>query len=220
MRVRSNESLQLTKARSAPHGSMACAPSQLNSGVRRQTEKFTRSRPLMRAVPLQAFAILVGLAPVVAVGQATRPGSYYVAVPVLEERTAPEGPVVNRIYRGQRVDVTQVRAGWARVTDLQYDARWVRAASLSTKRPPDLPQKPVPASLRDPRIEKDAIPKAGEGGLTQRDVDVLWKGAAYMLRTGRCSKVTLAHKSVSRPGTYYVSCGGSQNVFFTEADIR
>lgn len=155
----------------------------------------------------------------VATAQASKAGSYYVVVPVLEERSAPNGAIVNRIYRGQRVDVTDIRGGWARVTGLQHDPRWVVAAGLSSKKPKDLPQKASPAA-KDVRIAPDAIPKVGQGGMTQRDVDILWRGAAYMLKTGKCSRVEYGDKSGSRPGTYYVNCGGPQNVFFTERDIK
>jgi hypothetical protein len=175
---------------------------------------------LMRRYPGLASALLLCAIASHADAQATKPGSYYVIVPVLEERTAPNGPVANRIYRGQRVDVTDVRAGWARVTGLEYDPRWVRAASLSAKRPAELPQTPIAASLQDSRIAPDAIPKVGQRGRTQRDVDIMRKGALYMLRTGKCSRIEYADKSGSRPGTYYVNCGGPQNVFFTERDLK
>jgi hypothetical protein len=152
--------------------------------------------------------------------QARSIGTHFVTVPVLEERSTPNGPVVNRIYQGQKVDVTDLRAGWARVTGRRYEARWVRASALSVNRPKEPAQRGQPADVKDPRIAKDAIPRVGEGGLTQRDVDLLWRGAAHMLKTKRCSEIAYAGKSTSRPGMYYVNCGGPRNIFFTRADIE
>ena len=54
--------------------------------------------------------------------QATKPGAYYVKETVLEERLAPstDGSVTNRIYRGQKVEVFEIKDGWARVSKF-YD---------------------------------------------------------------------------------------------------
>ncbi len=54
--------------------------------------------------------------------------------------------------------------------------------------------------------------------MTAENVTILWRGAKHMLTTGRCSKVEYADRSVNKPNTYYVNCGGA-NVFFTPADL-
>jgi hypothetical protein len=145
---------------------------------------------------------------------------YWVRVDTLAEYDAPAtGKIVNRVYYGQAMTVYSTQGSWGRVTEPQFTARWVLLAGLAESKPPEKKQRPVPASNRDPRIAKDAIPKVGENGLSQRDVDLLWKGANYMLKTGRCSKIEYADKSTSRTNTYYVNCGGASNVFFTPSDI-
>ena len=69
-------------------------------------------------------------------------GVNYVTVAVLEERLSPspKGTITNRIYRGQKLDVYEVKNGWARVSKY-YDgaiegksgkvARWVDVKGLS-----------------------------------------------------------------------------------------
>ena len=172
-----------------------------------------------------AFALSVYAGAVTA--EVTGPGIYFVTVTVLEERLEPDpdGSITNRIYTGQKVDVFELKNGWARVSPF-YDgevegksgqvARWVLASGLSGSRPPDKPQ---PKIARDPRIAKDAFPKVGEYGLDATDVAVLNKGAVKLLNSGKCSKVDAGDKSISKKNTYYVTCGG-RNVFFTPEDIK
>ena len=158
--------------------------------------------------------------------QATKPGEYFVKVPMLEERLEPsmKGTSTNKIYLRQRVEVFEIKDGWARVSNF-YDgtaegktgkvARWVEAKGLSDKRPAEPAQSSVP---NDPRIDKDAIPKVGQGGLSEKDVQILYKGALKLLNSGKCSKVELGDKSTSKPNTYYINCGGP-NIFFTPNDL-
>lgn len=158
--------------------------------------------------------------------QAIKPGFYFVKEPMLEERLEPSlrGTSTNKIYYRQKVEVFEIKEGWARVSKF-YDgtlegklwkvARWVDATGLSDKRPAEMAQPAVP---QDPRIAKDAIPKVGQGGLSEKDVQILYKGALKFLGSGRCSRVELGDKSTSRPNTYYINCGGS-NLFFTPSDL-
>ena len=146
-------------------------------------------------------------------------GYYYIAASTLNVRSAPRtGKVVNRLYSQQKVFVSAVDSGWGRITPARAAPRWVSMKYLTRTRPRLPESKPVSQTLRDSRIAKDAIPKVGENGLTQTDVDILWKGANWALRTGRCSRIEYADKSVSRTNTYYVNCGG-RNVFFTPSQI-
>lgn len=139
----------------------------------------------------------------------------YVVVETAEERDAPSGKVVNRIYRGQRVEVTDRRDGWARVTGLQYDPRWVRESQLGRQRLPDLPQPKLEAALDDSRIQ--GVPKVGESGAREADVLALRTAAAELLSSGECQAIEFGDKSVNRPGVYYLNCGESTNRFFKMA---
>lgn len=170
--------------------------------------------------------VLALLACSTAFAQASKPGAYYVRESVLEERLAPSpaGSVTNRIYLRQKVEVLELKDGWARVSKY-YDgsvegksgqvARWVLASGLSASLPKEPDQ---PKTAADPRIAKDAIPRVGQGGLTARDVQILNKGALKFLKSGQCSRIELADKSTSKANTYYVNCGGP-NLFFTPSDL-
>jgi hypothetical protein len=174
-----------------------------------------------------AFALALGFVGIgAAFAQASAPGTYYVKESVLEERLAPSatGTTTNRIYLRQKVDVFELNGEWARVSKY-YDgsvegksgqvARWVLASGLSTSQPKDAKQ---PKGSSDPRIAKDAIPRVGQDGLTARDVEILKRGALKFLNSRQCSRIELAHKSTSKPNTYYVNCGG-RNLFFTPSDL-
>lgn len=158
--------------------------------------------------------------------QATQSGGYFVKDKVLEERLGPQATasVTNKIYLQQKVEVYEIKNGFARVSKY-YDgdvegkqgqvARWVLAAGLSSTKPA-LPAQPK--FQDDSRIEKDAIPVVGEGGLNKKDVEILHKAANKYLNSGKCSKVVMADKSVSKPNTYYINCGGP-NLFFTPGEL-
>jgi hypothetical protein len=177
----------------------------------------------VKVVVSLALAIIVTCS---AHAQAQKPGNYYVMVSVLEERIAPSSTarITNRIYVRQKVEVLEIKGEWARVSKY-YDgsiegasgqvARWVLASGLSPTLPPQAAQ---PKVANDPRISKDAIPKVGEGGLTTKDVEILYKGAIKFLDSGKCSRVEFGDKSTSKADTYYVNCGGP-NLFFTSADL-
>ena len=157
--------------------------------------------------------------------EAITPGSYYVTASVLNERLAPHpnAKISNRLYHQHRVDVFEVKNGWARVSKY-YDgtleglqgqvARWVSAKHLSSNRPADLPQQKLSS---DPRIQ--GIPKVDQGGLTKQDVLILYRAAAHYLDTGQCKHIEYGDKSVSKANTYYLNCGGHRNLFFTAADL-
>jgi hypothetical protein len=155
----------------------------------------------------------------------SEPGSYYVTASTLNVRLAPNAnaKITNRIYRQSRVDVLEFSNSWARISryyDGQVEglsgevARWVAASHLSEQRPTDLAQPKLPA---DPRI--GGIPKVGQGGLTERDVVILHRGAKHFIDSGRCKRVEWGDKSVSKPNTYYVNCGGPRNLFFKPSDL-
>jgi hypothetical protein len=178
---------------------------------------------MTRIVPL-VVALLLTLIPHAAIAEATKPGVFYVTATSLNERLAPNSSahVTNKLYRQQRVEVFEVRDGWARVSPY-YDgsvegvagkvARWVGAAYLAPKRPEDLPQAKIGT---DPRIE---LPSVGDYGLTATDVKILNRAAHHYLKSGRCKRVEWGDKSTSRAGTYYINCGGPTNIFFRPGDI-
>lgn len=170
------------------------------------------------------FAALLVSGPVFA--QATQPGVYFVKEKFLEERLAPQAnaSITNKIYLQQKVDVFEIKNGFARVSKY-YDgevegkqgqvARWVLTAGLSSTRPA-LPAQPK--FRDDDRIQKGAIPAVGEGGLNKKDVEILHAAANKYLKSGKCSKVVMADKSVNKPNTFYLNCGGP-NLFFTPSEL-
>jgi len=87
-------------------------------------------------------------------------GDYYVTASVLNERTAPiSGQVINRIYRGQKLTVYEVRNGWGLVTTPGFVERWVSMEHLARERPPEPQEESSLAIKNDPRIEPNAIPR-------------------------------------------------------------
>ncbi len=160
-----------------------------------------------------------------AFAEVVAPGSYYVTADKLNVRLSPsaESTITNKIYRQQKVDVKEVKNDWARISDYYNGvaegvqglvARWVSAQHLSLQRPGDLSQPEIPA---DARIKE--LPKVGEYGATKRDVEILYAAATYYLNTDRCKKIMFGDKSVDKPNTYYLNCGGAQNLFFTPSEI-
>ena len=82
-------------------------------------------------------------------GAAISPGSYYVTTDTLNVRLAPNpsGKVTNRLYKRQKVDVVEIKKGWARVSKYYSGqkeglegnvARWVAAKYLSKNKPKDI----------------------------------------------------------------------------------
>jgi hypothetical protein len=144
------------------------------------------------------------------------PNTYFVSVDMTEERSSPNGPVVNRIYRGQRLEVTDRDGAWVRVTELRYDPRWVRTSDLSRERPQELPQPDLPPNLNDERIQ--GIPAVGEDGHTEDDVRALRMAAALLLASGECRSIEIGSESVNQQGLYWVNCGENSNRFFKMVD--
>lgn len=153
---------------------------------------------------------------------------YYVKNISVKVRLSPDsnGKITNTIYRRQAVDVMELQNGWARVSDY-YDgqiegksgnlARWIPYNSLAKKRPQKL-------KLRKFMVEKphriDGIPKVGQHGLTERDVQILYAAAKYYLETGKASQIVYGDKSVKRPGIYYLNFNNTnENHFFSPEDI-
>jgi uncharacterized protein YgiM (DUF1202 family) len=110
--------------------------------------------------------------------EAITTGNYYVTANALNVRLSPQsdGKITNKIYRQQKVEVFEIKSGWARISKY-YDgsiegvsgqvARWISKKYLSKNRPKDLDQ---PVLKTDPRI--NGIPKVGEYGATKRDVKI------------------------------------------------
>jgi hypothetical protein len=142
------------------------------------------------------------------------PKDYWVKASVTEERDAPNGRVVNRIYIGQKVTIYRMEGDWALITEPRFQPAWVKTADLS----PTPIASPPATVMDDPRIAKNAIPGVGADGHTAKDVEHLKRGAKWALDTGRCKRVEYGNKSVSKPGTYFVMCE-NRNVFFTERDL-
>ncbi len=155
---------------------------------------------------------------------ATDLGDRWVAVEVSTEHSSPDGPVVNRVYYGQKLTTYERRGDWYRTVENGFEPRWTKAWDLASTKPPEKPAYSSPAKYHDARLEPDAIPNPGQYGLTRRDVDALWKGASMVLRERPdFSQITSADKSVRKPNTYYVTCrigGVPSNVFFTRSEAE
>jgi hypothetical protein len=153
------------------------------------------------------------------------PANSFYVVERTDERLGPsnKAKVTNTLDRQQVLEVFERRDGWARVSPY-YDgsveglngqvARWVPNRALSKTRPKDLAQ---PNISDDPRVA--GIAKVGEGGLTQRDVEVLHAVARYYLELGKARRIEYGDKSVSKPGVYFLNSGDVANLFFRPSDI-
>ncbi len=134
-------------------------------------------------------------------------------------------PVVGHLDRGDEVRVQEELQGWARISGYQSAkdvglkgrrkvAKWVQARHLTTDQPT-----PLPTACEHPDIAPNALPMGGPGrGITVKEADILCRGAIHMLETGRCQRVEYGEKSMSRPGSYFVNCGGP-NIFFTADEV-
>jgi hypothetical protein len=98
----------------------------------------------MKKLTLAVFLVFFTIS--FAHGGVTTPGEYYVTSNNLNVRLAPNknGKVTNMLYKRQKVEVFEVKDGWARISRY-YDggveglsgdvARWVSSKYLSTNRP-------------------------------------------------------------------------------------
>ena len=160
----------------------------------------------------------------------------YVAASALNVRLCPATscPVTNKIYRGDRVDVYELKDGWARISKF-YDAaverlefpsltgdrvaRWVSMEYLSKSKPSERRKAELDPSLMDPRIKY--APDVGDYGLTLREVTAIRKYALKLLDAGVCSAIVNSDKSVNKAGLYYVQCEGeSQSRYFRLSDVE
>jgi len=135
-------------------------------------------------------------------------------------------PVVDRLSRGDSVEILEEKNGWARISRYQPAAeeglkgrrkvaRWVSLVHLSKDEPTPLPT----SACDDPNIAPGALPQGGPGhGITVEEAATLCRGARHMLKSTSCARVEYGDKSLSRPGFFFVNCGGD-NLFFTEADL-
>ncbi|MGI0120165.1 SH3 domain-containing protein [Zooshikella sp. RANM57] len=173
---------------------------------------------------LRVLSLLLLFLPMFAHANADRAGTYYVTADSLNVRLSPnpKGKITNKLYRQQKLEVFEVKSGWARISKYYNGAveglsgnvaRWVSAAYLSDSRPNDKAQ---PNIAHDPRIK--GIPKVGQYGATERDVRILYAAGKYFLDSKKCNEIEYGDKSISKPNTYYLNCGGP-NHFFKPSDI-
>ncbi len=140
----------------------------------------------------------------------------YVSSTSLNERSSPDGPIVNKVYRGQLLQVYGSKGDWYRVTPKSSHPRYVHDDYLSATKP-----EPKPKSsdvFNDSRIESGALPtRAGQFGASAYDVETLWMGAREALDQGICSRIKDGDKSMQQSGKYYLNCGRSRNQFFSRS---
>ncbi len=134
-------------------------------------------------------------------------------------------PVVATLERGDEVNVLEERRGWGRITPFKPAsaeglsgkkkvARWIQLRNLTNEKPAPLPQ----SACEHPNIDPDALPKKGPGGISEEEADLLCRGALYYLESGQCERVQYGDKSLSKPGSFFVNCGGD-NLFFRAEDL-
>ena len=176
-------------------------------------------RPPIELGRIRTFILisaLLGMTQVMA--GATEPGTFYVTADTLNVRLSPSpsGKVTNRLDRGTRVEVLEVKSGWARVSRY-YDgsleglsgqvARWVAAGHLDPS-----PPKPQEATTSgDSPLEK-ALRNSDDFG-KYRDEFVI--ASKDLIERGRCSLHDFQESGgwvrstnqKSKP-IYFIYCGG------------
>lgn len=147
---------------------------------------------------------------------ATAPGTYYVSADELNVRLAPQtgATIMKTLSRGRKVEVLEVKNGWAHITGSDDAPLWVAARFLTADAPAPQAREELPD---DPRIK--GLPVAGQDGATARDVKTLYEIAQYFLQAGKCDHVEFADSRHSQPGTYTLHCGG-KNYYFRPSDMR
>lgn len=134
-------------------------------------------------------------------------------------------PVLAHLERGDEVTVLEERRGWGRISAFKAPkaeglkgkkkvARWVQLRNLTMDRPIALPQ----PACEHPDIDPEALPKKGPGGLSEEEASILCRGALHLLASGTCPRVEYGDKSLSKPGSFFVNCGG-KNLFFRAEDL-
>ncbi len=143
--------------------------------------------------------------------------------------------IANRLGFNAPVSIQEKRGNWVRISGF-YDislegaacqkpgpyqaAHWVAYDFLSHQ-----PQRDTAfygsgqnTGGPDPRIR--GIPRVGDYGLTQSDLQVIMDYASLLLNKGICNGIDAGNKSVSREGTYYVACSGEYGQrYFTVEDV-
>jgi hypothetical protein len=141
---------------------------------------------------------------------------FWVSVPETNERDAPDGVPVNRIFRGQRLVVHEQHDGWGRVTADGFDARWVRMNALERSAiKGDFAN--VPSDWIHPAIQ--SLPTAATDGLSLEDIQYLWAGANFIFDMHTDSVVVDGDRSTTRVDSYYVTLEpGFRSEYFKRAD--
>ena len=149
-------------------------------------------------------------------GAADGPGQYFVSADSLKERLGPstDASVTNTIYKGQAVEVLEVKDGWARVSKY-YDgaaegksgqvARWVSAQYLGRERPAPI------AAAADNKLEQ-AI--KGSDDFAKFRVGFV-NGSQELINSRRCTLADFAEMGGWMRSTnhkpkpvYFTYCGG------------
>lgn len=150
-------------------------------------------------------------------------GKAYVIANRLKVRLSPSasGKITNRLDRGERVDVLEVRNGWARISRF-YDghvegesgsvARWVAAVYLS-KRKPNPARSAGRGGASSSPLER-ALRSSDDYG---RHRSRFLAASRRLISQGRCSVSDFAQmggwiRSTSKRSTYFTYCGGMRRI--------
>ncbi len=124
-----------------------------------------------------------------AIAQTVSPGNYYVTTEKLNVRLSPEknGKLTNVLRKNQKVEVFEVKNGWARIShfydgraegSLGKESRWVFAKYLSTKK---IPEKSAPndnSPITNAIKHSDDFSKYKDNFVTASDT---------LIKSGKCS---------------------------------
>lgn len=159
----------------------------------------------------------------------------YVAGDGLNVRYCANGDccIADRLSINEPVTVMEQEGSWARIS-VYHDAKisrrgcekpdeglvahWVSLDFLTEQVPDGTDPNAWYGMLSDRRIR--GIPRVGDYGLTRDDLELIRRYASLLLINGICDAIETGNKSVSREGTYYVSCEGEgEQRYFTAEDV-
>ena len=141
---------------------------------------------------------------------------FWVWVDELNVYSSPAGQPINRLYKGQKVQVRKLERNWGRISEDGFDDRWVLMGGLSRVRP-DSKFADIPGSWIRPNIR--SLPTQTGSGLRESDIRLIWAGANLLIDKNPQIEIVDGDKSVSRVDSYYVLTSDSEKFYFRKADV-
>lgn len=113
--------------------------------------------------------------------------------------------VENKLYRGQKLQTTEVSGKWAKINSSSTNPRWVHMDLLSRTKPAAKP-KISSDNVNDRRLS--ALPVRAAYGMSNREVTALRRFALELLESRKCRSIEDGDMSVNRPNQMYILCNG------------